>query len=284
MLYLKKSGEDLFNSGAQTLVNPVNVNGVMGKGLALEFRNRYPEMFKAYRRACLDKVFERKGIFVWTEPDGKKILCLPTKVNWWQPSKLVWIDNGLEIIARDYKELGITSLALPAIGCGNGQLNWEDVLPLIRKHLGHLDIEVDVYPGTIGEPPKREFRGIRHGEKPFFECSSAGKSDDGPTLSAFYAKIKGRGNKTIETIYQASKVFEDGSTGLHWREAKGKKAINQEEVNKLYSQLWDEYIEENPHLISFLIRQKGLSDIFGQEGHCCQATELWRIRMKYIDQ
>jgi hypothetical protein len=117
---------------------------------------------------------------------------------------------------------------------------------------------------------------IKHGVEPFLECSSKGYL----RLSAFYARIfaRDRGRKTIEDIYQGAKVFEDGSTGLHWNQAKGKKPVNQEEVIKLYSQLWDEYISENPDLLKLIRDASGLSDMFGQEGHCCQATELWRIR------
>lgn len=115
---------------------------------------------------------------------------------------------------------------------------------------------------------------IQHGNPPFLECSSQGER----RLSAFVARIKGRDNKTIEEIYQASKVLEDGSTGLNWRQAKGKKAVNQDECNRLYALLWDEYIAENPDLLELIRGQSGLQDKFGQVGHCCQATELWRIR------
>jgi hypothetical protein len=119
---------------------------------------------------------------------------------------------------------------------------------------------------------------IRHGEAPFLECSSKGDK----RFSAFYARVKKYGNKTIEELYQAAKVFEDGSTGLTWREAKGRKAVNAEETARLYRKLWQRYIKENPRLLKVLIDASGLSDIFGQEGHMCQATELWRIRRKAI--
>jgi hypothetical protein len=112
---------------------------------------------------------------------------------------------------------------------------------------------------------------IRHGEAPYLECSSKGDK----RFSAFYAKLDGR---SIEEIYQAFKCFEDGSTGLSWKDAKGKKAINQDDCNALYSSLWDDYIEANPELLVILKAASGLSDVFGQVGHCCQATELWRIR------
>ena len=119
---------------------------------------------------------------------------------------------------------------------------------------------------------------IRHGEAPFLECSSKGDK----RFSAFYARVKKYGNKTIEELYQAAKVFEDGSTGLTWREAKGRKAVNAEETARLYRKLWQRYIKENPRMLKVLIDASGLSDIFGQEGHMCQATELWRIRRKAI--
>lgn len=115
---------------------------------------------------------------------------------------------------------------------------------------------------------------IRHGEAPFLECSSKGDR----RFSAFSARIKARENQSIEELYQAFKIFEDGKTGLTWREAKGKKAVNQKEAAEFYSKLWNEYMEENPELLEVLKDAVGLSDIFGQTNHCCQATELWRIK------
>jgi hypothetical protein len=115
---------------------------------------------------------------------------------------------------------------------------------------------------------------IKHGSAPYLECSSRGDK----RFSAFYARIRKRGNRSIEDLYQAAKVFEDGSSGLNWKQAKGKRAVNAAECHQLYSQLWDDYIEENPHLLPILKAASGLQDMFGQRGHCCQATELWRIR------
>ncbi len=119
---------------------------------------------------------------------------------------------------------------------------------------------------------------IRHGQAPYLECSSRGDK----RFSAFHARLNRYGGRSIEELYQGAKVFEDGRTGLSWREAKGRRAVNMEEVSRLYSRLWDEYLEEHPSLIEALIAAPGLSDIFGQPGHCCQATELWRIRSRLI--
>jgi hypothetical protein len=111
---------------------------------------------------------------------------------------------------------------------------------------------------------------VKYGEPPYLECS--GKGDK--RFSAFYARVNG---KSIEEQYQAAKIFKDG-TNFNWQEAKGRRAINQEQVVILYSQLWDQYIAEHPELLEVLKASSGLCDTFGQLNHCCQATELWRIR------
>lgn len=121
---------------------------------------------------------------------------------------------------------------------------------------------------------------IKHGTYPFLECSSKGDK----RFSAFYARVKSRDNKSIEDLYQASKRFADGSTNLSWREAKGRGAINMNYCRRHYIRLWAEYIEENPELLNVLINATGLSDMFGQVGHMCQATVLWQIRLKHLEQ
>ena len=120
---------------------------------------------------------------------------------------------------------------------------------------------------------------IRVGEPPYLECSSKGDT----RLSAFYARPSVLGDFSIEDAYQAEKQFADGSTGHDWREVRrrrelGDLAVNQEECAAFYSWLWDQYIAENPHLLDVIRSASGLSDIFGNPGRPCQATELWRIR------
>lgn len=118
---------------------------------------------------------------------------------------------------------------------------------------------------------------INVGTFPYLECSTRGDS----RFSAFHARIKEREDKSIEEIYQAAKIFEGGVTNLSWREAKGRKAVNQRAVSTFYGVLWNEYILENPKLLKDLRQASGLSDIFGQPKRCCQALELWRIRNDY---
>jgi len=112
---------------------------------------------------------------------------------------------------------------------------------------------------------------IRIGKPPYLECSSRGDK----RFSAFYAKVNG---KSIEDQYQAAKIFEDGSRGLTWKEAKGRKPINHDEISKLYKELWKQYLLNNLTLLRGIKQASGLSDMFGQEGHNCQALTLWELR------
>lgn len=112
---------------------------------------------------------------------------------------------------------------------------------------------------------------MRYGKSPFLECSSRGEK----RLSPFYAKVNG---KSIEEQYQAAKKFEDGSKGLTWKQAKGRKAVNAEECSLLYEKLWRIYISEHPELLEILKNASGLSDMFAVKGNNNQAEVLWKIR------
>lgn len=116
---------------------------------------------------------------------------------------------------------------------------------------------------------------MRYGKEPFLECSSNGDK----RFSAFYAKVNGR---SIEEQYQAAKIFDDGSTGLHWKDAKGRRAINAEECAILYENLWRQYIFEHPELLNILKNASGLSDMFATKGSVNQAQVLWKIRNEHM--
>lgn len=135
---------DLFGSPAQVLVNTVNTVGVMGKGIALEFKNRYPEMFKVYQELCDDKRLEVGKLMLWKK-DEKWILLFPTKKHWRSPSKITYIEKGLEKFVQSYEKLGIESIAFPKLGCGNGGLDWDVVKPVMEKYLKNLPIQVYIY-------------------------------------------------------------------------------------------------------------------------------------------
>lgn len=116
------------------------------------------------------------------------------------------------------------------------------------------------------------------GSPPFLECSTKGDR----RFSAFCARPKSLGGRSIEEAYQGMKRFPDGRTGLTWKEAKGKRAVNQEECVAAYEKWWREWVEEQG-LMPVLIRQSGLTDMFGREGSVCQADVLWRLRAEAVD-
>ena len=150
---------DILRSSAQTLVNPVNTVGVMGKGLALQFKRAYPAMFADYARRCGAGELRpgrpqlwRPGAPVASAPlpgmATRWILNFPTKRHWRERSRRSDIEAGLTWLDRHCEALRIESLAVPALGCGEGGLEWLDVLPLLERRLGRLGIPVELY-----EPP-----------------------------------------------------------------------------------------------------------------------------------
>ena len=141
LTYLKG---DIFSSPAQVLVNTVNTVGVMGKGVALEYKNRYPEMFRYYQGLCDEGKFGVGNLALWKSED-KWILLFPTKKHWRNPSQMEYIEAGLKKFVASYYKMGIESIAFPRLGCGNGQLRWEDVQPVMEKYLSDLPIQIFVY-------------------------------------------------------------------------------------------------------------------------------------------
>ena len=142
---------DIFKSPAQVIVNTVNTVGVMGKGIALEFKKRYPDMFQAYRDICDRRKLKTGSLMLYYEPDHW-VLLFPTKENWRNPSRMEYIEAGLAKFCRTYAEKGITSVAFPKLGCGNGELNWSDVQPVMEKYLKDLPIDIYIYLGTGPDP------------------------------------------------------------------------------------------------------------------------------------
>ncbi len=154
---------DLFQSPAKVLVNTVNTVGVMGKGIALEFKRIYPEMFKAYRNHCERGDLRIGHLFLYKTPH-KWILNFPTKKHWRSPSREEYIEAGLKKLRASCSEMGMTSIAFPELGCGNGELDFEtQVKPLMERYLGTLSVPIFIYlTGAKTDPPEhRNVRSIR---------------------------------------------------------------------------------------------------------------------------
>lgn len=137
---------DLFDSEAQTLVNAVNCAGVMGKGIALTFRRRFPDMFADYAARCQRGEVRLGKPYLYRGASLPWILNFPTKRHWRSVSQLEDIITGLSYLKAHYRVWEITSLAFPALGCGAGQLSWDVVGPALYDALSQFAIPVELYP------------------------------------------------------------------------------------------------------------------------------------------
>jgi O-acetyl-ADP-ribose deacetylase (regulator of RNase III) len=135
---------DLLKSRMHALVNTVNTVGIMGKGVALAFKKRYPAMYLDYVRRC-DRHEVKIGEPYPFEVSDHLVINFPTKEHWRSVSRINDIVAGLEHLERHYKGWGVRSLAVPPLGCGNGQLEWRVVGPVLLRHLRRLDIPVELY-------------------------------------------------------------------------------------------------------------------------------------------
>lgn len=152
--YLRCSIFDL-EKQVQTLVNPVNCRGAMGKGLAKQFKERYPAMFKAYEQRCAEGKLTVGRLHVWRPGRAGVtwILNFPTKDAWEKPSTLAIIEAGLKRLLEIYQEAEISSIAFPLLGCGEGGLDWVEVQPLMERYLNKLQgVDVSItFPPLSGE-------------------------------------------------------------------------------------------------------------------------------------
>lgn len=145
---------DIFLSEMKTIVNTVNCVGVMGKGIALEFKKRYPDMYKEYVSMCKNGHLRPGKPYYYTDIFGDSILNFPTKDHWRSPSKLSYIVDGLKWFRDNYENLGIASIAFPPLGCGNGGLSWSTVGPIMYHYLSDLPIEIEIY-APYGTSPEQ---------------------------------------------------------------------------------------------------------------------------------
>ncbi len=144
---------NLFDSNAQALVNTVNTVGVMGKGVALQFKQLFPNNFIAYQKACRAGQLQIGELLITEDTSlhtGRKLIInFPTKTDWRKPSAYEYTEAGLRRLAEEIKVRRLSSVALPPLGAGNGGLHWPKVKELIIQHLGALDCEVFVYEPSV---------------------------------------------------------------------------------------------------------------------------------------
>lgn len=202
---------NLFASKCQTLVNTVNCVGVMGAGIALEFRLRYPAMYTRYVELCKQKQMEIGKLWLY-KSDRRWVLNFPTKNHWKKPSDAKFLKLGLQKFVDTYKEKGITSIAFPLLGTQNGGIPTDESLAIMQKYLSHCDIPVEIYyfdpdaPDDLFTDLKTEF--LRLSESELIEVTGLSKAyikrvreviegDRTYSLAAFLA-TEGIGVKTVE--------------------------------------------------------------------------------------
>lgn len=250
---------DIFESPAQVIVNTVNTVGVMGKGLAFSFKQRYPKMFEQYKAVCEKQLFTIGNLMLVYEIDHW-ILLFPTKESWRKPSKLEYIEKGLEKFVNSYADKNITSIAFPRLGCGNGELDWNDVKPIMEKYLNKLPIDVYIYLGTNPDvvpehkEPKKTMKWLKENAK---DMSFNGVRDDLIYLSSLAPYIFTLNNQRYEMSYFEKKVYITiPDTKQNW----------EIKENRLY-RIWDDIrmhqvfsassSEENEQLIYGLLHSAG---------------------------
>lgn len=143
---------NLLEADVEAVVNTVNTVGIMGKGIALMFKERFPENFKAYQKACMNHQVRTGELFVTRSPElegPKWIVNFPTKEHWRSPTKMEWVESGLVELRKLIIKEKINSIALPPLGCGNGGLSWHDVRPKIEDALADLQkVKIIVFEPT----------------------------------------------------------------------------------------------------------------------------------------
>lgn len=143
MSNIKYTIGDLLNSEQQGLVNTVNLNGFMGKGIAYQFKKKFPLNYEAYVKACKNKEIDIGKVFIFEEND-KTIINFPTKINWREGTKIEYVESGLKSLKNEILQRNIKSIAIPPLGCGNGGLNWKNVKPLIEAYLSDLSNAISI--------------------------------------------------------------------------------------------------------------------------------------------
>jgi O-acetyl-ADP-ribose deacetylase (regulator of RNase III) len=137
MKYIKGN---ILESNTEVIINPVNTVGIMGKGLALEFKQKFPYNYKLYKEACKNETIDIGKLLLVDEShlENKKfIINFPTKKHWRNPSKIEYIEEGLKDLIHIIEKNNFESIAIPALGCGLGGLKWEHVRLLLEKYLGN---------------------------------------------------------------------------------------------------------------------------------------------------
>ena len=218
---------NIFNTKCHTIVNTVNTVGVMGAGIAYEFKLRFPEMFTKYKYYCANNQIHIGNLWIYklTKNDNenyKYILNFPTKEHWKYPTKIEYLEKGLQKFIDTYKDKKILSVAFPLLGASNGGLKEEESINIMKKYLKDIDIPVEIWyfnPNAKDdsyENFKNKFLNldidiIKKESKLridlIYKIKSLLESNDINSLSSL-VKIKGIGNASLEKSFQFIKHYD----------------------------------------------------------------------------
>ena len=209
---------NIFSSSAKAIVITVNCEGVMGAGIALDAKNRWPEIYDLYSKRCELNDFHI-GDIMWANSESRQVALFPSKKLWRAPSKLSYLSDGLDTLRTDLDQKSITSIALPHLGCSNGGLTWSEVKPLIVEKLSRIDgllVELWKFERNFVDQDFQKFRRVFLSLNQTEASSWVGLSIktekfmrqvlSNSELTNFIqlAEIKGIGKKTLEKIYKAA--------------------------------------------------------------------------------
>lgn len=232
MAEIKEIHGNIFNTQCHVLVNTVNCVGVMGAGIALECRYRFNGMFEFYKEFC-DSGDMQPGKLLLYRETSPNILCFPTKFHWKDPSKIEYIERGLEKFSNTYKDKSIFTIALPHIGCSNGGLDWDrDVQDLVYRYLSDLDnlyVEIYSYDPDANDPLYNELAEALRDMRPKDISEAVGlRTKEARVLSSAVMSgeihsmvglqnCRGLGKKSLPRIHDFIEKYRSGS----WHKQKG---------------------------------------------------------------
>lgn len=215
---------NIFTTKCTTIVNTVNCVGVMGAGIAYECRLRYPEMYEKYQALCKNNLLQIGTLWIYKASD-KNILNFPTKTDWKQPSRIEYLEKGLQKFVDTYKEKEITSIAFPLLGASHGGLTQEQSLSTMQRYLSQCDIEIEIwhFDPTATDDIFLNYRQhfLSRSDKELSKSTGIGVSIinkikealNNQTINSMsnLLNVKGIGVKTLEKSFKFIKTYENSN-------------------------------------------------------------------------
>ena len=215
---------NIFTTKCTTIVNTVNCVGVMGAGIAYECRLRYPEMYEKYQALCKNNLLQIGTLWIYKASD-KNILNFPTKTDWKQPSRIEYLEKGLQKFVDTYKEKEITSIAFPLLGASHGGLTQEQSLSTMQRYLSQCDIEIEIwhFDPTATDDIFLNYRQhfLSRSDKELSKSTGIGVSiinkikealnDQTINSMSSLLNVKGIGDKTLEKSFKFIKTYENSN-------------------------------------------------------------------------